>query len=132
LNLVFSDGTAPYINGYLSATGSLVANTWYNVVVVLDRSSVAQAYINGVKIGISLSIAAQQGSITNYTSYKIGSFSSSEYHLAGKMDEFRLYNAAMLTSQIQEQYYIGLNKLLASGGIRQEEYSQKLDILASK
>lgn len=49
------------------------------------------------------------------------------------MDDVRIYNVAMSTSQIKEQYYSGLNSLLASGNINKEEYKQRLvNLLASK
>jgi prepilin-type N-terminal cleavage/methylation domain-containing protein len=119
----FADGTTARVNDYLSTSGTLVASTWYNVVVVFTRASVAQAYINGVKqTGYSLNISGQPGNISNYESFKIGSDSSSSTRLAGKMDEVRIYNAAMATSQIKEQYYVGLNKLLVNGGITKKEY----------
>jgi prepilin-type N-terminal cleavage/methylation domain-containing protein len=126
LKVSFSDGTVSFVVAYLSSSGSLVANNWYNIVVVFTRASVAQAYINGVKqAGYSLDISGQQGSITNYSNYRIGAVSSSVYRLAGKMDEVRVFNAAMSTSQIQEQYYAGLKSLLAKGEITQEGYDSR-------
>jgi len=130
--VAFSDGTANPISTYLSLPGSLVNNIWYNVVVVFDRDGAAQAYINGIKQTRTLTISAQQGSITNNTSYKMGATSLSGNRLDGKMDEVRLYNAAMPTSQIKEQYYAGLNQLLTKGGLTQEEYSQRMSELAKK
>jgi prepilin-type N-terminal cleavage/methylation domain-containing protein len=127
----FADGTTARLNDYLSASGTLVAGTWYNVVVAFTRASVAQAYINGVKQeGYSLAISGQSGNIANYESFKIGSDSSSSTRLAGKMDEVRIYNAAMTTSQIKEQYYVGLNQLLVSGGITKEEYLSSVNEMA--
>jgi len=132
LFVYFSDGTAIRIGGNLSATDTLVANTWYNVVVVFDRDGVAQTYINGIKQTETLTISTQQGSITNYASYKIGATSSAGSRLDGKMDEVRLYNAAMPISQIKEQYYAGLNSLLAGGGIDAKEYGERINSIAVK
>jgi len=119
----FSDGSANNLGSYLSPSGSIVANNWYNIVVVFDRNVSAQAYINGVKqTGYSLDITPQQGTVQNSQSLRAGAWTSSSYRLAGKMDEIRLYNAALTTSQIKEQYYAGLNKLLAIGAIGDKDY----------
>ncbi|MFA5730080.1 MAG: LamG-like jellyroll fold domain-containing protein [Candidatus Paceibacterota bacterium] len=127
----FTDGTVSYISAYLSATGSLTSNNWYNIVVVFDRDSVAQAYINGTKqTGYSLNISGLQGSITNYFNYVIGSYTGASYHLAGKMDEIRVYNAAVSISQIRHRYYIGLNSLLANGSISLKEYKERIEGIA--
>jgi prepilin-type N-terminal cleavage/methylation domain-containing protein len=130
LYVYFSDGSTGRISNYLSSVGSLISNTWYNVVVVFTRTSIAQAYINGVKQTSSFSILAQPGDVQNSVSYVIGATSS--YRLVGKMDELRVYNAAMPTSQIKEQYYAGLNKLLANGGITKEEYSKRIENLIAQ
>jgi type II secretory pathway pseudopilin PulG len=132
LRFGFSDGAITRIVSYLSGSGSVVGNTWYNVVIVFDRDGLAQAYINGVKqTGYSLNISAQQGSIINSINYRIGAPEATLYRLTGKMDEFRLYSAITSISQIKEQYYAGLNKLLANGGITEEEYLSRLNNYAS-
>lgn len=40
----------------------------------------------------------------------------------GEIDEVRVYNAAIPASQVKEQYYAGLNKLLTNGSISGKEY----------
>jgi hypothetical protein len=64
-----------------------------------------------------------------YNRFAIG-YSGGIYPWIGLMDEIRIFNAAMPTSQIKEQYYVGLNKLLANGGITQEEYQNRIGELA--
>jgi prepilin-type N-terminal cleavage/methylation domain-containing protein len=127
----FSDGTAGRLGGSLSDSGSLVADSWYNIVVVFNRDSVITAYINGISTGVTKSISAQQGVIMNYMNYEIGAYNLNN-PLAGKIDEVRIYNAIMPTSQIKERYYAGLNKLLVSGGITSKEYSQRINSVATK
>jgi len=133
LHVFFSSGTIR-ISTTLSAPGSLVSNTWYNIVVVFDRDSVVQAYINGSKqVGYSGNITSQAADIQNYKSLTIGSWSTATgSRLTGKMDEVRLYNAVMPTSQIKEQYYAGLNKMLNSGNISKEEYISRINNLNIK
>jgi prepilin-type N-terminal cleavage/methylation domain-containing protein len=127
----FRQGSSGRLGGNLSPD-ILKSNTWYNITIVFTRSSVIQAYINGEKqTGYSINISSQQGNIQNSLNLLVGSYDSSILHLAGKMDEIRIYNAAMPTSQIKEQYYAGLNKLLANGGITEEEYLSRLKDYAS-
>jgi hypothetical protein len=131
LMCLFSDGVLSSIAAVLAPTGSLVSNNWYNVVVVFNRSSVAQAYINGTKQeGYSLNISGQRGNVVNAKSLTIGAWASTSYPLVGRMDEVKLYNAAMPTSQIKELYYTGLNSLLINGGIDKKEYLSKLSELS--
>jgi len=126
LGCAFSDGTATYLGTYLSASGTLVSNTWYNIVVTFDRDSVAQAYINGVKQVGTVAISTQQGDVQNAKSLAIGSWTGTAHFFAGKEDEVRIYNAIMPTSQIKQQYYAGVKKLLANNEITREEYNQRI------
>ncbi|MFA5086765.1 MAG: LamG-like jellyroll fold domain-containing protein [Candidatus Paceibacterota bacterium] len=54
---------------------------------------------------------------------------ANSYLWTGSMDEVRIYGAALAVSQIQEQYYAGLGKLLAKGEITQQEYNQRIAAL---
>ncbi|MFA5086488.1 MAG: LamG-like jellyroll fold domain-containing protein [Candidatus Paceibacterota bacterium] len=127
----FTDGSAEQIYGYLS--GFLSANTWHNIAIVFDRDVSAYAYINGEKqTGYSIAITPQQGDVQNYTFTRIGAWSYNFDRFTGKMDEVRLFNAAVPASQIKEQYYSGLNSLLGTGQIDENEYFQKIFLLASK
>ncbi|MFA5013067.1 MAG: LamG-like jellyroll fold domain-containing protein, partial [Candidatus Paceibacterota bacterium] len=44
----------------------------------------------------------------------------------GLLDDVRIFNAAMPTSQIQQMYFAGLSKLFAKNQITQSEYQQRL------
>jgi prepilin-type N-terminal cleavage/methylation domain-containing protein len=44
----------------------------------------------------------------------------------GSIDDVRIYNQAIPTSEIQQNYYIGLNKLLLNNGIAAIEYTNRL------
>jgi prepilin-type N-terminal cleavage/methylation domain-containing protein len=131
LRFGFSDGAITRIVSYLSGSGSAVGNTWYNIVVVFDRDGLAQAYINGIKqTGYSLNISAQQGSITNSMNYRVGAPEATLFRLAGKMDEFRVYNAMISISQIKQQYYLGLNNLLFNKGISKKDYNERINLIS--
>ncbi|MFA5013087.1 MAG: LamG-like jellyroll fold domain-containing protein [Candidatus Paceibacterota bacterium] len=47
-------------------------------------------------------------------------------YFTGSIDEARLFNAVIPTSQIQQMYFAGLNKLFANNQITQLEYNQRL------
>jgi hypothetical protein len=44
----------------------------------------------------------------------------------GLIDDVRIFNAAMPTSQIQQNYFAGLNKLFAKNQITQSDHNQRL------
>jgi prepilin-type N-terminal cleavage/methylation domain-containing protein len=48
------------------------------------------------------------------------------YRFDGLIDEVRIYNTALTATQIQSQYYAGLDRLLVKGLIDREEYEQRL------
>ncbi|MDD3170634.1 MAG: LamG domain-containing protein [Candidatus Pacebacteria bacterium] len=114
------DGNTGYINSSLKFNN----NNWFFVVLtyspVLGKTSL---YINGIK-------DTQEGSITGasvYTSYlRVGT----QYNYAGNwfngyMDELRVYDQAVPTSQVQEIYYSGLNNLLVKNQISSKDYGQR-------
>jgi hypothetical protein len=131
LQLDFSDGTLSPLTNFLSPTNSLVNNIWYYIVIVFDRDSVAQAYIDGVRQSDSLDISSQQGNVQNFSSLKIGAFSSALHRFDGRMDEIRIYNTAVTIAQIKQQYYIGLNNLFNGGIIDSAEYYLRIKKISS-
>jgi len=67
---------------------------------------------------------------TNLNALYIGNNSGSNYFLDGFMDNVRIYDSVLTTSQIKQNYIAGLNSLLANNNISQEEYNQRLDSLS--
>ena len=51
-------------------------------------------------------------------------------HLTGKIDEVRLYDKLLSTSQVKEIYLSGLNSLYKSGSILKEDYDHRINELA--
>lgn len=100
---------------------------WYYVVGTFDGINY-KLYINGIQTGAEV-VAISNTSVSNLY---IGQKSDNTQRFNGSIDDIRIYNAAMPASQIKEQYYSGLNNLLSSGSITQEEYSQRLNGLAEK
>ena len=60
----------------------------------------------------------------------IGSYNGS-YRLNGSMDEVRIYNKALTISAIRDGYLSGLDNLLASSQITEQEYRENLSDLNS-
>lgn len=46
----------------------------------------------------------------------------------GSIDEVRIYDTALTVSQVQSQYYAGLNNLLVKGLMSEEEYRERLKL----
>lgn len=128
-NVVFTlvNSTSPDIHLSLVSLSRLSLNVWYNIACTFD-GSVAKIYLNGVlsnnqnwNYAITTSVQTLKIGVTN-TGY--------DTWFNGLIDEVRMYNAAMPTSQIKEQYYAGLGSLLASGQIGPQEYAGRIDSLA--
>jgi len=62
----------------------------------------------------------------------IGIYPSGYGQFKGLIDDVRIYNTALSTSQIKQEYIAGLNSLLANNNISKEEYDQRLNSLSFK
>jgi type II secretory pathway pseudopilin PulG len=123
-----ADGTNRDTLGFTGFTNSI----WQYLVMTVDRDGLTKAYIDGVSVNsktttISLDITPNYELLIART-ISVGSYS----YMNGFVDDVRIYNAVILTSQIKEQYYAGLNKLLSNGGITNEEYKKGIERVATK
>ena len=118
-----------------TASSPITNNTWHYVVGNWDGSNI-YIYVDGILGG---SIAAT--TIYSSDTYRviIGMWSNANPpvggdggYFKGSIDDIRLYNAAMPVSQIKEQYFSGLNSLLANSSIDTREYSQRINSIAEK
>jgi len=108
-------------DGDFNSAAIVLDNKW-TYVVYWNSGTEERWYING-------SLSGSPHGTTNAEwdgSFYLGQYDLIHYSFKGKMDDVRIYNAAMPTSQIKERFYAGLNKLLVGGGIAQEEYQQKI------
>lgn len=115
---------------YYVSSLSAINTDWHNVVATWDGT----AGTNGVKLYID-GVLNNQGSSTislmgqpNYQ-FRIGMDGNGSSPLNGLIDEVRIYNAATSSFLIKEQYYSGLNSLLASGAIDNTKYSERISVL---
>lgn len=128
---------------YFSTSDIALDNTWHLVGftwTIGGASGVLSLYIDGNSVAVTKTNGDAQvntlnasGSttapITIGNDYTGGSVTAGTY-FNGSVDNARLYNATIPTSQIKELYYAGLNNLLASGKISADEYSQRISTLS--
>ncbi|MGI6341050.1 MAG: LamG-like jellyroll fold domain-containing protein [Minisyncoccales bacterium] len=51
-------------------------------------------------------------------------------YMKGSLDDIRIYNAALSSSQIKQNYIAGLNLMLSNGNISNKEYNERINELA--
>ena len=113
-----------YYNGstYTSVNYSdLSLNVWHHVVCT-NKAGVLSLYIDGRNVN-----SGTTGSSLSSTQNCIGYNTNAGVYFTGLMDEIRIYNATVPTSQIEKEYFTGLNNLLINGGIDKEEYLNRID-----
>ncbi|MFA5729994.1 MAG: LamG-like jellyroll fold domain-containing protein [Candidatus Paceibacterota bacterium] len=115
---------------YSSTYSGVQTNKWYHVVGVATYSGTnlnMDFYLNGKSYG-QTNVNTDLGTTTN--ALTIGSIWTDRFN--GSIDDFRVYNATLSVSQIQEQYYAGLNNLLSSGQIDVNEYTERINSIAQQ
>jgi len=101
---------------------NFINNRWYHVVGTYN-GSVAKLYVDGVEVASENKTGNLAISGNNVA---IGASSDNEMYFNGLIDEARIYETALTLTQIQSQYYAGLEKLFAKGQITEQEYSKRL------
>lgn len=116
---VYIDGLCPA----QSPVNSILNDKWYNVAILYNGTNVA-IYING---SLSRTPQAYNNSLLS-TSYNlnIGRRSPSDVYFGGLIDDVRIYNQAISTSQIKQNYFLGLNRLLKNNNIKLTEFNQRI------
>ncbi|MFA5432138.1 MAG: LamG-like jellyroll fold domain-containing protein [Candidatus Paceibacterota bacterium] len=120
---------------YRDSASLINDNNWHYVVAVWKGIGVStiDIYIDGI-LNNSLTYLLQEVSNANIvplgTYDCIGSRGNLSQFFNGSIDDVRIYNVAISTSQIKEQYYSGLNSMLANGLITSKEYSLRLAEIA--
>jgi prepilin-type N-terminal cleavage/methylation domain-containing protein len=114
----------------LTSVSSLKLNGWNHIACVFNGvtvgTSAAYIYLNG---SFEAKNTALSPLIPNDLYMNMGSAATNS-GAYGIMDGFRMYKEAMTISQIKEQYYIGINELLAKGSISIAEYQERLSVIA--
>ncbi len=106
---------------------SIKANQWYHVAYSWDGSFM-NIYING-----SLDLSTPCTGLVNTTPYiptnLLGSYTGTGSYFIGFMDDVRIYDAALSSSQIKQNYIAGLNSMLAKGNMSKREYNKRIESL---
>jgi len=107
----------------LSATSCLSINNWHNIVVSY-KSGEQKIYVNGKLINSSAIV----NTVTYYNQQVwIGGSPNWSGYINAVIDDVRIYDAAIPTSQIKEHYFAGLNSLYSNGGLTKEEYLSRIN-----
>ncbi|GMX58435.1 MAG: hypothetical protein MCSN_0890 [Candidatus Microsyncoccus archaeolyticus] len=108
-----------------SYNANLGLNNW-NHIVFTKNNTIGFFYINGIKV--SQATVYAELNITAENLYAMGNSAASRT-TPGMLDEIRIYNEAVSSFRIQQNYYIGINKLYKNNGIILSELNQKLSEL---
>lgn len=90
-------------------TSNLTAGSWYHLVGTYDGNSL-NLYVNGVLVATAPATGAIQYAVNNHLciGYEPSSTTCSvDNHVKGVMDDVRIYNRALSTSEVQQLYVNG-------------------------
>lgn len=136
-SIILGVGDAATDNYAVTTAGTISAGSWYHVLMAYDGTQTGngnrlKSYINGVAQSMGFVGTIPSSLQATNTNFNFGRLSNSTRYFNGLIDDVRMYNAVIPTSQIKEQYYVGLNNLLASGSISQIEYLERINETAQK
>jgi len=130
----------------ISSPANVVKNKWHHIVATVNSDTASQSpkaiklFVNGDSVASGIHTITTWvptlGGADQLVDLAIGHVyrcdqSVPERFFHGYMDEVRIYNAAIPTSQIKEQYFAGLNSLLANKTINSSEYYSKIQEFSS-
>jgi hypothetical protein len=128
-----ADGGLTNMKDYETTTAIAFDNKWHLVGFTYNAGTLT-LYVDGAVAAATATIDGSCNSLFDSSAdLTIGcglTGGTPIYFFAGSMDDTRLFNAQVPTSQIQEQYYAGLNNLLVSGEISADEYAQRISTLS--
>lgn len=126
---------------YSATTSSASMNDGYwHYIGAARNGGTITLYVDGIAVGTDATVGTyditgsnwfSRWSIGSYrngccTTWEAGSWAAFFY---GLIDDVRVYNKAILTYQVREQYYAGLNSLLSKGLITKEDYLSRTNEL---
>ncbi|HOC53395.1 MAG TPA: LamG domain-containing protein [Candidatus Pacearchaeota archaeon] len=110
-----------------TTTYQLPSNIWTSVVFVHNGTNTI-LYINGVqKDSTSSQSTASFPGTSTYGTFIGRDSQSAQYFWQGKIDDVRIYNQAISTSTIEQNYFLGLSNLCKNEILSKTEYVQKIN-----
>ena len=100
---IFDGGTIYFV--VQSTLGDISINTWHNITYIFPNTTVTNGckiYIDGVEAASGTSSAG--GLNLTSTTQRIGSRTTNSLYWLGKIDQVRIYSAALTSSQVTELY----------------------------
>jgi hypothetical protein len=127
-NLGFGIGNGTSSN-FTSNIYTMSMDNWYHIVVnYIGSSNVVKYYINGQYISAK-DLTLTMTPVVSTNGYYIGSSGGNLFK--GTIDDLRIFNSAMPTSWIKNEYFLGVNSLLNNKAISFEEYFLRIKELSS-
>jgi hypothetical protein len=118
--VVFAFAITVPTNIIIETTNTISANTWYNVVFVLDRSNNLRIYLNGVLQSVTVTAEPNNmipytGAYNNTNPFRIGSATAADgvsilNPFNGSIDAFNVWNRVLTQTEITELYNSGNGK----------------------
>jgi prepilin-type N-terminal cleavage/methylation domain-containing protein len=99
---------------------------WMYIVGTYDENSI-KIYVNGALIKTTTTGTLSNTSID---ALHLGQKVDGTQKINAVIDDVRIYNAALSSSQIKQNYIAGLNSMLANGNISKQEYNERINALA--
>jgi prepilin-type N-terminal cleavage/methylation domain-containing protein len=96
----------------------------WHLITLTNDGILREYYKDGVFINQHTNTITNSGSVQTIRIGKGGGADASYFN--GLMDDVRIYNQALPISQIQQNYYVGINKLFKNNGITLNEFNQKI------
>ena len=105
----------------------ILTNGW-NHIVGTYKNGLGTIYLNGSFVKDLLGVAEKT---KDPNGFKIGLQNINNYTFDGLIDDVKIYNSVLSTSQIKQNYIAGLNSLLIKGAISESEFKEKVADLSS-
>jgi prepilin-type N-terminal cleavage/methylation domain-containing protein len=122
-------------SSYMYAEGSgwtsILPKKWIHMVHVFDGSKTYGATYQNGKIDRERTDMPSASINSTSLSVQLGGGTGTLF-FNGILDGIRIYDSAITSVQIKENYYVGLNSLFASGQISMNDYKERINSIAKQ